>query len=210
MESLFAVVLKARPTQALALAILLCCAACAPPPKDSARPLGPGLNDVSPKLVLYNQNAQPVEAKSMMGRPLIVAFINTACTGMCQLTTNKLHRVANELGADQKKQVQFVLVTYNPVFDGPKHLTRYAHDMHLENESWILLTGTPVNIDWMLGRFGLPAVGSVEDPAQLMDDLDYVFLVAPDGKILKKYKGGDFITTHVAQDARNVLNKGAS
>ncbi len=129
---------------------------------------------------------------------------------MCQLTTNKLHRVADELGADQKQKVQFVLVTYNPVFDGPKHLTRYEHDMHLDTERWMLLTGAPDNIDWMLGRFGLPAVGSVEEPAQLMDDLDYVFLVAPDGKILKKYKGGDFITTDVAQDARNVLNKGAS
>ena len=203
--------LKARPAHALALAILLYCAACAPPPKDSARPLGPGLNGVSPKLVLYNQNAQPVEANSMMGRPLIIAFINTACTGMCRLTTNKLRRVADELGADQKKKkLQFVLVTYNPVFDGPKHLTHYARDMHLDTERWILLTGTPVNIDWMLGRFGLPAVGSVEDPAQLMDDLDYVFLVAPDGKILKKYKGGNFITTDVAQDARSVLNKGAS
>jgi cytochrome oxidase Cu insertion factor (SCO1/SenC/PrrC family) len=209
MESLFAV-LKARPAHALVLAILLSCAACAPPPVDQARPLGPGLTGVSPKLVLYNQNAQPVEAKSMMGRPLIVAFINTACTGMCQLTTNKLRRVADELGADQKQKVQFVLVTYNPVFDGPKRLTRYAQDMHLDTARWILLTGTPVNIDWMLGRFGLPTVGSVEDPAQLMDELDYVFLVAPEGKILKKYKGGDFITTDVAQDARRVLNKGAS
>ena|SRR5208282_3077403 len=209
MESLLAV-LKARPAHALALAILLYCAACAPPPKDLAQPLGPGLEGVSPKLVLYNQNAQPLEARSMMGRPLIIAFVNTACTGMCQLTTNKLHRVADELGVDQKQKVQFVLVTYNPIFDGPKRLTRYAQDMHLDTAHWMLLTGTPDNIDWMLGRFGLPAVRSVEDPAQLMDDLDYVFLVTPDGKIVKKYKGGDFITTDVAQDARSVLNKGSS
>ncbi|MGA7873336.1 MAG: SCO family protein [Candidatus Binatus sp.] len=195
---------------ALALAILLCCAACSPPPTDSAAPLGPGLSGVSPKLLLYNQNAQPVEAGSMTGRPIIIAFIDTSCTGMCRLTTNKLRRVADDLGAEQKQKVQFVLVTYNPVFDGPKRLRQYAQDMHLDTPHWMLLTGTPANIDWMLGRFGLPAVGNFEEPAQLMDALDYVFLVAPDGKIVKKYKGGDFVTTAVAQDARQVLNKGAS
>jgi protein SCO1/2 len=208
-ESLFAI-LKPRRAHALALAILLYCAACAPAPRDSAQPLGPGLYGVSPKLLLYNQNAQPVEAKSITGRPLVIAFIDTACTGMCQLTTNKLHRVADELGADQGQKVQFVLVTYNPVFDGPKRLTRYAQDMHLDPSRWTLLTGSPDNIDWMLGRFGLPAVGRADEPAKLMDALDYVFLVAPDGKILKKYKGADFITTDVVQDTRNVLNKGAS
>ncbi|MDO8431471.1 MAG: hypothetical protein Q7S58_03585 [Candidatus Binatus sp.] len=62
----------------------------------------------------------------------------------------------------------------------------------------------------MLGRFGLPVVGREEEPAKIMDALDYVFLVAPDGKIVKKYKGADLITTDVAQDTRNVLKQGAS
>jgi cytochrome oxidase Cu insertion factor (SCO1/SenC/PrrC family) len=191
--------------RALALAIIVSCGACSGPPTDSTQPWAPGLSGVSPKLVLFNQRAEPVEAKSLMGRPIVLAFIDTACTGMCQLTTNKLSRVADELGAGQATKVQFVLVTYNPVFDGPKRLTRYAAEMHLDPSRWMLLTGTPDNIDWMLGRFGLPAVGRAEEPAKLMDELDYVFLVAPDGRIAKKYKGMKFTTTTVSQDTKALM-----
>jgi protein SCO1/2 len=191
--------------RALTLAIIFLCGACGGPPTESAPPVAPGLSGVSPKLLLFNQRAQPVEAKSLTGRPVVIAFIDTSCTGMCRLTTNKLSRVANELGETHTQKVQFVLVTYNPVFDGPKRLTRYAADMHLDPSRWMLLTGSPDNIDWMLGRFGLPAVNGAEDPAKLMDELDYVFLVAPDGRIVKKYKGADFITTEVSQDTKTLL-----
>lgn len=196
--------------RALALAIFVSCGACGGPTTDSAQPPAPGLSGVSRKLLLFNQRAEPVEAKSLMGRPVVIAFIDTSCTGMCQLTTNKLSRVADELGAEQAKKVQFVLVTYNPVFDGPKRLTRYAADMNLDPSRWMLLTGTPDNIDWMLGRFGLPAVGRAEEPAKLMDELDYVFLVAPDGRIVKKYKGADFITTEVSQDTKALMTDSSS
>ncbi len=196
--------------RALTLAIAVSCAACGGPPTDSTQPVAPGLSGVSPKLLLFNQRAQPVEAKSLTGKPVVIAFIDTACTGMCQLTTNKLRRVADDLGAVQAQKVQFVLVTYNPVFDGPKRLTRYAADMHLDPSRWTLLTGSPDNIDWILGRFGLPAVGRAEEPAKLMDELDYVFLVAPDGRIVKKYKGADFITTNVSQDTKALMADSSS
>jgi len=165
---------------------------------------------VSPKLVLFNQRAQPVEARSLTGRPVLIAFIDTACAGMCQRTTSKLHEVVDELGTEQAQKVQFVLVTYNPVYDGPKRLAGYAEKMQLDTSRWMLLTGTPDNIDWILGRFGLPAVGSVDNPALLMDDLDYLLLIAPDGRIKKKYRGAAFTITEVAQDTRKVLNKDAS
>jgi cytochrome oxidase Cu insertion factor (SCO1/SenC/PrrC family) len=191
----------------LALAIAVVCAACGGGSSSQEQPLGPGLVGLSPKLVLYNQQAKPLELRALTGRPILIAFIDTACTGLCRMTTTKLHHVADELGAEQSQKVQFVLVTYNPVFDGPKRLASYAEEMQLDPSRWTLLTGTPDNIDWTLGRFGLPPVGRIEDPAQLMDALDYVFLVGPNGQILKKYKGGELSSTVVSQDTRTVLNQ---
>jgi cytochrome oxidase Cu insertion factor (SCO1/SenC/PrrC family) len=191
----------------LALALVMLCAACGGGPSSEQQPLGPGLVGLSPKLVLYNQQAKPLELRSLAGRPILIAFIDTACTGLCRMTTMKLHHVADELGAEQSQKVQFVLVTYDPVFDGPKRLAHYAEEMDLDPSRWMLLTGTPDNIDWTLGRFGLPAVGKTEEPAQLMDALDYVFLVGPNGQILKKYKGGKLSSTVVAQDTRILLNE---
>ncbi|MDO8431472.1 MAG: SCO family protein [Candidatus Binatus sp.] len=136
MKSRFAVSIRRHAMYALAIAAAVSFAACGGRATNSAPSLGPGLQGVSPKLVLFNQDAKPVEARSLTGKPLLIAFIDTACTGMCQLTTNNLHRVADELGAAQGQNVQFVLVTYNPVFDGPKRLARYARDMHLDTSRW--------------------------------------------------------------------------
>jgi cytochrome oxidase Cu insertion factor (SCO1/SenC/PrrC family) len=164
-----------------------------------------GLAGASLKLALFNQSGQEVSLASLRGGLALIAFIDTGCPGACKLTTDKLRLVAQELGPEATGQTRFVLATYNPVFDGPTRIARYAKDMRLDGSRWLVLTGSPGEIDRMLRRFGLPAIGSVQDPAQLMDAMDYLFLVAADGHIVKRYKGGEFVTTVVAEDTRAAL-----
>jgi len=166
-----------------------------------------GLTGLPSDLALFNQNGEKVALASLLGRPALIAFIDTNCNGVCQSTTNNLHEVANKLAAEQKRDIQFVLITYNPLFDGPKRLARYAGDMKLDPSRWMLLTGAPDNIDLVLLRFGLPATGKVDNPMQLMSQLDYVFLLAPDGHIVSKYLGPHMVIAKVSEDTRAVLSQ---
>jgi protein SCO1/2 len=188
-------------------AILLLCAACngGRPKPDAAQ--AAGLTGLPSELVLVDQNGKRVALASLVGRPALIAFVDTNCNGVCQTTTNNLHEVARELRTEQKRDIQFVLITDNPLFDGPKRLARYADDMKLESSRWKLLTGAPDNIDLVLMRFGLPPTSKVDNAMQLMNQLDYVFLVAPDGHIVSKYLGPQMVIAKVSEDTRAVLSQ---
>lgn len=192
------------------LAALVVCSACNNGAREGRSFQASGLAGLSPSLVLFNQKGQKVTLASLRGRPTLIAFIDTSCTVICRGTTNRLHEVARKLAFEQGRDVQFVLVTYNPLYDGTKRLAKYADNMGLDNARWMLLTGTPENVDWALRRFGLPSTSKVDNPMLLMNQLDYVFLVAPDGHIVNKYLGPDMVIGKVAQDTRAVLGPGTS
>jgi len=188
------------------VALLWVCSACnGGGVNGSGSPQAPGLAGLSTRLVLFNPDGQEVPLASLRGRPILVAFIDTSCTQFCWATTRKLHEVASSLGPQQSQSVRFVLITYNPLYDGPKRLAKYADTMQLDSSHWTLLTGAPENIDWALRRFGMPGTSKVDNPMLLMNQLDYVFLVAPDGRIVNKYVGPELEVRKVAQDTRTML-----
>ena len=193
----------------LMVMLLMCCACNGGKTPQTRAPHAAGLADISTDLVLYNQSGQKVTLSSLLGRPALVAFIDTNCNGVCQATTNNLHRVADELGPAQGRDIQFVLITYNPLFDGPSRLARYAEAMKLDNSRWTLLTGAPDNIDRILLRFGLPPTSKADNPMLLMNQLDFIFLVAPDGRIVNKYFGPQLVIANVSKDTRAVLDRSA-
>jgi hypothetical protein len=51
----------------------------------------------------------------------------------------------------------------------------------------------------------MPGTSKVDNPMLLMNQLDYVFLVAPDGRIVNKYVGPELEVRKVAQDTRTML-----
>jgi cytochrome oxidase Cu insertion factor (SCO1/SenC/PrrC family) len=196
-------------TQGSLLVALVLCSACIGGKAEHKRaPQAAGLADLPSELVLFNQRGQKITLSSLLGRPALVAFIDTNCNGVCQATTNNLHRVADELGPEQGRDIQFILITYDPLFDGPSRLARYAGEMKLDSSRWMLLTGAPDNIDRILLRFGLPPTGKADNPMLMMNQLDFIFLVARDGRIINKYFGPQLVIANVSRDTRAVLDRG--
>lgn len=193
------------------IAAAFMCSACNGGATNGARNTqAPGLAGLSTQLVLFNPSGQQVPLASLRGHPILIAFIDTSCTQFCWATTKKLREVASNLGPQQSQDVRFVLITYNPLYDGPKRLAKYADTMQLDSSHWTLLTGAPENIDWALRRFGMPGTSKVDNPMLLMNQLDYVFLVAPDGRIVNKYVGPELEVRKVAEDTRTMLARKSS
>ncbi len=86
-------------------------------------------------------------------RVIVLNTIFTRCQDACPLITSKLAAVRAQLGK-RSAQVQFVSISTDPSFDSPERLQSFAHKMRID-PSWVLLTGKPDNINWVLYKLGL-------------------------------------------------------
>lgn len=170
---------------------------------------GPGLSRAA-GLKLIDQNNQPVALESFKGRSTVVGFMDTACPGPCKLLTNQVHMVHKKLEPSERAQVNFVLISYNALHDTPSRLKAYAQEMGLEPLGWHLLIGSPSEIDQVLHLFGLPPVSAASSSMEMMDALDYVFLLDREGRILGRYKPAPFKTEPLTSDLRRTLGSDVS
>ncbi len=135
---------------------------------------------------LLDQHGQKVSLADLKGKPILFDFIYTSCPGECLALTMRMKRIATALGPELGKQVRLVSITVDPEHDQPKQLLQYASDQGADLNGWLFLTGTPAQIDNVMGRFKLirerHSDGSVDHVLEM-------FLVAPDGRALLQYLG---------------------
>jgi protein SCO1/2 len=137
-----------------------------------------GDSDCLPKLTLTDQYGHSVSLASLKGKPVLVDFIYTSCPGPCLVITNRMAKVAEQLGTQLGTKVALVSITVDPEHDGPKQLLYYARQRRAERRGWLFLTGSPDQIDRVLKGFKLAR--QRESNGSIDHILDF-FLVGPDG-----------------------------
>jgi cytochrome oxidase Cu insertion factor (SCO1/SenC/PrrC family) len=75
-----------------------------------------------PNVALIDQYGQSVAVASLRGKPVLFDFIYTSCPGPCQLLTQHMKLIADQLGPDLGPKVLFVSVTVDPDRDRPTRL----------------------------------------------------------------------------------------
>ncbi|HEX4924211.1 MAG TPA: SCO family protein, partial [Bdellovibrionales bacterium] len=73
-----------------------------------------------PKLVLIDQHGRARNEKLFKGRPTVLAFFSTTCTGSCPNALDALKRLEESLR--DPREMQFVGVTADPLHDSPDTL----------------------------------------------------------------------------------------
>src|ERR1700733_14000211 len=104
---------------------------------------------------LLDQHGQKVSLADLKGKPILFDFIYTSCPGECLALTMRMKRIASALGPELGKPVRLVSITVDPEHDQPKQLLQYASDQGADLNGWLFLTGTPAEIDDVMGRFKL-------------------------------------------------------
>src|ERR1700730_5449912 len=74
------------------------------------------------------------------GRPVVLNFIYTTCTGICPLASHIFSQLQHKLGAD-RDGVHLVSISIDPEEDTPARLRDYARG-YLAGSSWQHYTGT--------------------------------------------------------------------
>lgn len=167
----------------------------------AARP-GPAVNagiDYLPPLTLTDQNGKHVSLSSFKGKPVLIGFIHTSCKGVCEMLTAKMKQVAQSLGTQFDSSVTMISVTTDPDEDNPAQLLKYARAQGVDAAGFTFLTGKTKRIDRLLALYDVPEDGPDEATTHVLD----LFLISPDGTVMRKYNGMSISSQALASAIRN-------
>ncbi|TVP44712.1 MAG: SCO family protein [Mongoliibacter sp.] len=88
------------------------------------------------------QDGQTIEFKDLRGKPLVVVMIYTACRTACPRLVADMRMIEEKVSSKKMKDVQYVMVSIDPVNDTPEKLKQFAIDNQMEGPEWIFLQGT--------------------------------------------------------------------
>ena len=92
---------------------------------------------------LVDSRGQKVTNETLLGRPAIVAFVFTRCTGPCPGVTSSMKKLHDLTKNDA---IRLVTITVDPEYDTPEVLAEYARNIGADVERWLFLTGPPDDV----------------------------------------------------------------
>lgn len=161
---------------------------------------------------LVNQNNQPVRFPDLLkGKIVVMNYIFTNCPDICPLSTNNMRLIQQRLKKEKIENVQFVSLSFDPEFDTPAVLTKFAEIHSLDLSNWIFLTGDKSDTDAIIKKVGVLAVPN--DSTTFKDGrkiyyyvhTDRIQLSDPEGKIRKNYKGSTISVDEIVGDIKSLL-----
>lgn len=164
-----------------------------------------GTTDCLPNITLQDQSGQPVTLSSFKGKPVLIDFIYTSCPGPCLVLTARMKKIAQDLGAQVGRDITLVSVTVDPEHDGPKQLAYYAKEQGAVYPGWYFLTGTPQQIDDVLGNFKLKRVK--ESDGSIDHIIDF-FMLSPDGLEARVYNPDEIGPEAITADVQSTFAQG--
>lgn len=161
---------------------------------------------------LVNQNNQPVVFPDIVkGKIVVMNYIFTNCPDICPLSTNNIRLIQQQLKKEKIENVQFVSLSFDPEFDTPAVLTKFAEIHNLDLSNWMFLTGDKSVTDAIIKKVGVLAVPN--DSTVFKDGRKIYYYVHTDriqlsdteGKIRKNYKGSTINVEEIVRDIKGLL-----
>lgn len=173
-------------------------------------PREPEINSLIEPFRLTDENDKPLISDNLRGQPVLLTFIYTRCPlpDQCPLLTDNFARVArllDEVGV-RANQARLVEVSFDTEHDTPAVLREYERRTIADpalRERISFATGDAAEVRRLANSLGMGYMRG--DKAEFNHSLRTV-LVAPDGKLVKLYRGNDWKPEEVAADIRTALS----
>ncbi|AHZ85102.1 SCO family protein [Bdellovibrio bacteriovorus] len=88
---------------------------------------------------LLDEDGKVFQLEKYRGKPVVISMAYTSCVYTCPLILAQMQQLEKALAEQGKKDVRFVLVSFDPAKDTPKVLKDYAKKKKLSTQ-WNLLT----------------------------------------------------------------------
>ncbi|MBI5730536.1 MAG: SCO family protein [Ignavibacteriales bacterium] len=160
---------------------------------------------------LVNQNNQNVVFPDFVKNKIVVMnYIFTNCPDICPLSTNNMRLIQEGIKKENIKNVHFVSLSFDPKFDTPDVLKKFAGIRNLDLSNWVFLTGEKSVTDSIIKKVGVWAVPNDSSifrngrKIYYYVHTDRIQLIDADGKIRKNYKGSTINVNEIVADIKNL------
>jgi len=85
---------------------------------------------------------------------VVISFIFTNCQSACPLMTRNLTMIRDMLREDERRAIQFVSISIDPLRDTPSAMKEFAQKHDADNGGWLWLTGQPDDVNFVTKRLG--------------------------------------------------------
>ena len=91
---------------------------------------------------------------------VVISFIFTNCQSACPLMTRNLTMIRDMMREDERRAIQFVSISIDPLRDTPAAMKEFAQKHEADIKGWLWLTGQPDDVNYVTKRLG----SFTEDP----------------------------------------------
>lgn len=172
-------------------------------------PREPEINSQIESFRLTDEHDEPLISDDLRGRVVLLTFIYTRCPlpDQCPLLTDNFARVARSLGDSgvQADRAQLIEISFDTQHDTPAVLRDYERRTITDaasRERISFATGDESEVRRLADSLGMGYMRG--DKAEFNHALRTA-LVAPDGKLIKLYRGNEWQPEEVAADIRAAL-----
>ena len=167
--------------------------------------------EIFPDESLVNQDGKTVRLSSFRGRVLALTFIYTRCPlpDFCIRMSNQFARIQKSLKGDGRLNGKWHLVTvsFDPKFDRPAVLKRYAAEYGADFSSWDFVTD-PDTAGPVIRRLADGLGLEYSQDEGLIDHNLRTVLIDPQGRLVKVITGNEWKPEEVAAEIRRLVQGG--
>lgn len=171
-------------------------------PADVFEELEPGA--LLPDCVLTNQLGKEIRLSDFKGRVLAFTFIFTRCPFpvYCPRMNQNFSAIQKELSQPGLgTNWQLLSISFDPEFDTPARMAKYAEGYRHEPAHWSFATGTTEDVRKLGSSFSL----AFWREGALFNHNVRTVVVAPDGRIHKLFPGNEWKPADVAAEMKKFL-----
>lgn len=92
------------------------------------------------------QDNKTVEIRDFKGKVSVMVMIYTSCKAACPRLVADMRDIESKIPKEHLKNLNFILVSIDPVVDTPEKLKVFAKDNFMEDAHWTFLQGTPTTV----------------------------------------------------------------
>jgi protein SCO1/2 len=112
---------------------------------------------VMPDFELTDQAGAPVALSALRGKVVAVTFIYSRCPlpDYCPRMVENFKALRARFASRMDQDLVFLTISFDPRYDTPAILARYAASQHAGGPGWHFLTGDPAKIERVCNAFGI-------------------------------------------------------
>jgi protein SCO1/2 len=143
-----------------------------------------------PDFTLVDQSSADVSLSSLRGKVVAVTFVYSRCPlpDYCPRMVENFRAVRQRFAAQMDRDLVLLTVSFDPQYDTPEVLARYAASQRAGGPGWHFLTGDKGSIERVCNAFGIeywPEEGLITHSLQTA-------IVGRDGRLAATVEGKDF------------------